>query len=43
MKDLRTGGETTIEYTGVEYNVGLPKDIFTERYLRKPPIKYIKE
>lgn len=41
MSDLRTGGHTTIQYSGVEYNVGLPKDIFTERYLRKPPMEYI--
>lgn len=41
MSDLRTGGHTTIEYSDVEYNVGLPKDIFTERYLRKPPMQYI--
>jgi outer membrane lipoprotein-sorting protein len=41
MEDLRTGGHTTIEYSQVEYNVGLPKDIFTERYLRKPPMSYI--
>ena len=42
MEDLRSGGHTTIEYSDVEYNVGLPKDIFTERYLRKPPMEYIK-
>jgi outer membrane lipoprotein-sorting protein len=42
MSDLRTGGHTTIEYSDVEYNVGLPRDVFTERYLRKPPMQYIK-
>lgn len=41
MEDLRSGGHTTIEYSRVEYDVGLPTDIFTERYLRKPPMKYI--
>ncbi|MDT8443969.1 MAG: outer membrane lipoprotein-sorting protein [Desulfuromonadales bacterium] len=42
MEDLRSGGHTTITYSGVEYNLDLPKDIFTERYLRKPPMEYIK-
>lgn len=42
MEDLRSGGHTIIEYSDVEYDVGLPKDIFTERYLRKPPMKFIK-
>lgn len=42
MEDLRSGGHTTIEYSDVEYNVNLPRDIFTERYLRKPPMEYIR-
>lgn len=41
MEDLKTGGHTIIEYSRVEYNIGLPENIFTERYLRKPPMKYI--
>jgi hypothetical protein len=42
MKDLRTGGQTLLEYSNVEYNIGLPESIFTERYLRSPPRKYLK-
>lgn len=42
MADLQSGGRTIVEYTDVAYDVGLPKDIFTERYLRKPPMEYIK-
>jgi len=42
MTDKKIGGETVMEYSDVEYNVGLPKDIFTERYLRQPPRKYLK-
>jgi len=37
MKDLRTGSETTVSYTKVEYNIDLAEDLFTERYLRNPP------
>ena len=42
MEDLRSGGKTTIDYSKVEYNIGLPDDIFTERYLRNPPRKYLR-
>jgi outer membrane lipoprotein-sorting protein len=42
MKDLRTGSSTLLEYTQVHYNVGLPDEIFTERYLRQPPMKYLR-
>lgn len=42
MEDLRSGGYTTISYSNVTYDAGLPQDIFTERYLRKPPMKYLK-
>jgi hypothetical protein len=41
MKDHNRGSETILEYTTVKYDVGLPDDIFTERYLRKPPREYI--
>jgi outer membrane lipoprotein-sorting protein len=42
MRDLRTGSETTLEYTDVKYNVGLPESVFTERYLKRRPRKYLK-
>lgn len=42
MKDSNMGGYTTLEYTTVEYNNDLPDDVFTERYLRTPPRKYVK-
>lgn len=42
MKDLRTGSETTLAYSEVRYNLGVPEDIFTERYLRKPPTEFLK-
>jgi outer membrane lipoprotein-sorting protein len=42
MKDLRTGGQTVLEYSDVEYDLGLPDSIFTERYLRRVPAEYIK-
>lgn len=42
MKDLKSGGETVLEYSTVEYDVGLPEDVFTERYLRRAPRQYIR-
>lgn len=37
MKALQEGGESTLTYTQVDYDVGLSPDTFTERYLRNPP------
>jgi outer membrane lipoprotein-sorting protein len=42
MKDIKRGHHTEIEFKKVHYNVGLKANIFKERYLRKPPIKWIK-
>lgn len=42
MTDLRTGRYTDVEYAGVRYDTGLSEDIFTERYLRRPPIEHLK-
>lgn len=42
MSDLINGGYTVTEYTGVKYDTGLPDDIFTERYLRRPPRQYLR-
>lgn len=42
MEDLRGGGHTILEYEKTEYNVGLPKNIFSERYLRRAPRRYLK-
>ncbi len=42
MKNLKAGHRTEVTFTSVSYNVGLPDDIFTERYLRKPPERWIK-
>jgi outer membrane lipoprotein-sorting protein len=41
MKDHNRNSETTIEYSTIEYNSGLPDDVFTERYLRQPPREYL--
>ena len=42
MQDKRMDGETVVEYDNVKYNLGLPEDLFTERYLRSAPRKYLR-
>ena len=42
MKDLRSGGQTELTYSDVTYDIGLPESIFTERYLRRAPRKYLR-
>jgi len=42
MTDLRTKGYTDLAYKDVKYDIGLPESIFTERYLRRAPRKYLK-
>ncbi len=42
MEDFRTGSKTLMNYSAVKYNIGLPDNIFTERYLRKVPRKYLR-
>jgi len=41
VSDLKTGSKTEMEFADVEYNIGL-KDIFQERYLRRPPREAIR-
>lgn len=41
-KNLQTGGSTLMEYSSVQYDIGIPDDIFSERYLRKPPRKLLR-
>ncbi len=40
--DLNSGGNTIIKYNKIQYDISLTDDIFTERYLRRPPAKWIK-
>ena len=36
VQDLKTGSKTEMEFSDVRYNIKL-KDVFEERYLRRPP------
>ncbi len=43
MTDLRANSYTDAVYSSVKYDVGIPESIFTERYLRQPPLEYLKD
>jgi len=40
--DLEAGSYTVIEFSDIDYDIGLEDKIFTERYLRRPPRKWLK-
>lgn len=42
MENVKKNQYTTVEFSNIDYNVGVQEDIFTERYLKNPPRKYIK-
>jgi hypothetical protein len=42
ISDLETGGNTLMTFSEIKYGIGLPEDIFTERYLRNAPRKWLK-
>ncbi len=42
MKNLKTGHRTVVTFKKVSYNVGLPDNLFSERFLKMPPRKWIK-
>lgn len=40
--NLDSGSSTLIEFSNVEYDIGLSDNIFSERYLRQPPVRWLK-
>lgn len=41
MKNVKTGHKTVVTFRDVAYEIGLKEKVFTERYLRRPPQKWI--
>ena len=41
MTTPRKDNATTIVFSDVSFDLGISKDIFTERYLKSPPGEYI--
>ena len=42
ISDPLSGGSTLMEFRYTEYDIGLPEDIFSERYLRTPPVDWLR-
>lgn len=42
MENVKKGGRTVLEFSDISYNVGIKEDIFTKRYMKSPPRKYVK-
>ena len=42
VSDLKSGGHTVSTFSEIRYNVKLPDDVFTERYLRRAPRRYLR-
>jgi outer membrane lipoprotein-sorting protein len=41
MKNLQSGHRTEVSYASQDYNVGLDESLFSERFLKQPPKKWI--
>ena len=41
MKNLHSGHRTEVTYTKTDYNIGIEDSLFSERYLKQPPKKWI--
>lgn len=42
MKDLKKNSKTVLEYSDIEYGAGIPENVFSERFLRRPPTRYLR-
>ncbi len=42
VSDLVTKGYTLLEFRNVRYDIDLPESVFSERSMRKPPVKWLK-
>jgi hypothetical protein len=42
MRNIKTGHHTEAVFQEVEYDLGIEDDIFSERYLRRPPLEWIR-
>jgi outer membrane lipoprotein-sorting protein len=42
MENVKKDQHTIVEFSSIDYNVGVKDNIFTERYLKNPPRQYIK-
>lgn len=41
VQDLKSGGQTLVQFRGIRYDLGIPDSVFTERSLRNPPSDWL--
>jgi len=41
VTNLLTQGYTLLEFRNTRYDIGLPDSVFSERSMRKPPVKWL--
>ncbi|MEE9442276.1 MAG: outer membrane lipoprotein-sorting protein [candidate division Zixibacteria bacterium] len=41
MENVKKNQKTVIYFDGIDYNIGITDDIFTERFLKSPPRKFL--
>src|SRR3989338_7712717 len=41
MKNLQSGHTTEVSYSKTDYNIGIEDSLFSERFLKQPPKKWI--
>jgi hypothetical protein len=42
VTDLKSGGHTVSVFSNIQYDLGIDDSIFTERYLRRAPRRWLK-
>ncbi len=42
MENVKNKHQTLVTFKNIQYNLGIDKELFTERYLKRPPLKWIK-
>ncbi|CAM3636321.1 outer membrane lipoprotein-sorting protein [Parendozoicomonas haliclonae] len=42
ITDLERGSSTEMQMRGIQYDIGLPQSLFSERSLRNPPVQWLK-
>ncbi|WP_404416925.1 outer membrane lipoprotein-sorting protein [Marinospirillum sp.] len=41
VQDLESGGQTLVQFRGIDYDLGIPDSVFTDRSLRNPPSEWL--
>ena len=42
MENVKKKQYTTVEFSGIKYDIGVEESVFSERFLKNPPRKFIR-